>query len=306
MNRPRVETLNINRNLSSDSIWHHGWSSTARSYRCSESGFNFEAPVYRTLKKAHEDALTFGLAVPPRRERKRTARTDDVVEQVVRAIRETPITSQRRLSASLGLSKTTIQRILKENKFRPYRLRILHALLPGDAEVRLNMAELMLQRLDDEEDIFRCESIMFTDEANFNTHGGVNTWNTRFYAAENPNFVAEKPLHSSPSVCAFFGFSWDGIVGPWFFEDENLRPTTVNGSRFLDMLENNLLPHLKASERFQVGELFLMMDGAPPHIWRPVLDWLDEHFPNHAISDLRGILWVPRSPDLTPEGEREG
>ena len=109
MNRPRVETLNINRNLSSDSIWHHGWSSTARSYRCSESGFNFEAPVYRTLKKAHEDALTFGLAVPPRRERKRTARTDDVVEQVVRAIREMPITSQWRLSASLALSKTTIQ-----------------------------------------------------------------------------------------------------------------------------------------------------------------------------------------------------
>ena len=43
-----------------------------------------------------------------------------------------------------------------------------------------------------------------------------------------------------------------------------------------------------------------MMDGAPPHIWRPVLDWFDEHFPSRVISRLRGIQWAPRSPDLTP------
>ena len=129
-----------------------------------------EAPVYRTITRAREDALTFGLADPPRRQRKWTARTDDAVEHVIVAGRENPVTSQRRLSSSLGLSKTTIQRTLKENKLRPYRLRILPAMLPGDTDVRLRMAELMLQRLDDQEDIFRCESIMFTDETTFTIH----------------------------------------------------------------------------------------------------------------------------------------
>lgn len=51
----------------------------------------------RTIKKAHEDALTFGVAVPPRRERKRTTRVDDSGWQVAWAVRETQIMSHDEL-----------------------------------------------------------------------------------------------------------------------------------------------------------------------------------------------------------------
>ena len=63
--------------------------------------------------------------------------------------------------------------------------------------------------------------------------------------------------------------------------------------------EKNLLPRLEVSDQFQVGELLLIKNGAPQHIWCPVRHWLDDHFPNRAVSRVRGILWTPCLPDLT-------
>lgn len=46
---------------------------------------------------------------------------------------------------------------------------------------------------------------------------------------------------------------------------------------------------------------YLQLDGAPIHGTRPVVAWLENHFPNKWIGRRSPVInWPPRSPDLTP------
>jgi hypothetical protein len=87
------------------------------------------------------------------------------------------------------------------------------------------------------------------------------------------------------------GVSVDRIYGPFFFSD------TVNGERYLAMLQNWFKPQLS---RAQKSSIRFMQDGAPPHWARVVRDWLTATFPNRWMG--RGspnMPWPPRSPDLS-------
>ena len=113
-------------------------------------------PSRDAILSAHETALTIGLASAPHSGRNRSARCEENVQRVVTAVMETPKTSQRRLSQQLNLSKSTIQRILKERKFHPYRLRVLHALNEEDYENRLDFAEEIIQMIDQDPECLKC------------------------------------------------------------------------------------------------------------------------------------------------------
>ena len=61
------------------------------------------------------------------------------------------------------------------------------------------------------------------------------------------------------------------LIGPYYFDE------TVNGQRYLDMLQHHLWPQLNEEER---NTIRFMQDGAPPHWSRDVRAWLTEKFPN--------------------------
>lgn len=206
---------------------------------------------------------------------------------------ENPKTSIRRVANIFNVSYSSVQRIMKKQKFHPYKIKIVQELTANDYAARMAFAEEMLDRLSHSQNFLRY--IIFSDEAHFHLHGGVNRHNCRYWSKNNPHWTAEKPLHSPRTTV--WAAIWDGgIIGPIFFD------TNVNGENYLNLLQSHFWPafsNLPNAENF-----FFMQDGAPPHWSIAIRHWLNEKFPNRWIGrgtdrDLN-IKWPARSPDLTP------
>ena len=75
----------------------------------------------------------------------RTARTLGNVDRVREAIIRSPRRSARRHSAELGLSQSTVQKILhKDLAFQPYKIMTVQQLNPRDYHQRLSFCQTML------------------------------------------------------------------------------------------------------------------------------------------------------------------
>lgn len=64
------------------------------------------------------------------------------------------------------------------------------------------------------------------------------------------------------------------------------------------MLEEFVIPEIRR-KRIQIRRLWFQQDGAPPHIARPVMQYLRDNFGERIISRFSAISWPPRSPDLS-------
>jgi len=85
--------------------------------------------------------------------------------------------------------------------------------------------------------------IIFSDEAHFDIKGYVNRQNCRIWGSENPREFQVKPMHLQRVTvwCAL----WVGdVIGPYFFENEDVKAITVTGKRYRTMINNILWPAL--------------------------------------------------------------
>jgi len=69
-------------------------------------------------------------------------------------------------------------KILKQNKFHPYKIHLLQELNEDDFDRCLEFCELMMEKIDAEPDFVY--NIVFSDEAMFQFNGNVNRHNCRF------------------------------------------------------------------------------------------------------------------------------
>lgn len=233
-----------------------------------------------------------------------------VSEEVVAAIRNTVTligegntygeSSVRAIARATEVPKSTVWKTMtKILKLHPYHLHSVHELLPHDPATRLRFAEDFIARVQDNPQWLG--SILWTDEALFTLSGQVNTHNTVIWAANNPHSLIQHPLHSE-TVNVWIGLNSRFIIGPYFFQEVDgngeLRTVTTNGDRYLEMLENFVLPELH--QRNALAETTWMQDGAPAHIYGPVTELLQDEFEDRVISRGFPHSWPPRSPDLTP------
>ncbi|CAF4201607.1 unnamed protein product, partial [Rotaria sordida] len=87
----------------------------------------------------------------------------------------------------------------------------------------------------------------------------------------------------------FYQDKFNGVVGPYFFEDN------VTSQNYVRMLKDTIVPHLQAHPAFQT--VIWQQGGAPPHYGQVVRYLLDDTFLDWI--DRRGtIKWPPHSPDL--------
>ena len=121
--------------------------------------------------------------------------------------------------------------------------------------------------------------------------------NYRVLGTEKPDYWREKPLHDD-KVTVWCALSSVGVIGPFFFESEG-ETTSVNSTRYLDMLRNEFLPSLR-KQRVNMGRVWFQQDGATPHTSGAVLTWLHETFGDRLISYRTNHVWPPHSPDLNP------
>ena len=106
---------------------------------------------------------------------------------------------------------------------------------------------------------------IFSDEAHFELGGYVNKQNCRIGGIENPRAYIEKPTHPK-RVFVWCGFWSRGIIGPFFFENEQGEAVTVDGDRCRAMMNEFLFTKIE----------------------------------DRIISRRADVVWSPRSSDLTP------
>jgi hypothetical protein len=96
---------------------------------------------------------------------------------------------------------------------------------------------------------------LFTDDANFNLSGYVNSQNNRFRSSENPHVPIQLPLHDQ-KVGVWCAVSANHIVGLIFYE------RTLDAQRYINEILNPFFMNLAPAEgRFSS----FMQDGVTPH-----------------------------------------
>lgn len=241
--------------------------------------------IRRWLRKWREDGSVVN--------KKPTGRTPlvntDMNKQRVRAtVTQSPTRSTRQQAQALGMSDRSVRRVLKSIGFHPYKIQLTQIIQPTDKVARSQMANVLLQRKAQVQG-----RLLMTDEAHFHLCGAVNKQNCRYWSGANPRLLHERPLHS-PKVTVWCGVGDVGIVGPYFFEDENGATVTVNGERYRNMLQTFLQPQLQ-----NFPPLWFQQDGATAHTAGATITMLNQMFPGCLISRRGDVEWAPRSPDLT-------
>ncbi|GFX08531.1 putative DD41D transposase [Trichonephila clavipes] len=138
--------------------------------------------------------------------------------------------------------------------------------------------------------------ILFSDEPHFWLNGYVNKQNCRIWSEANPQVYVETSLH--PETLSVWCALWaGGIIGPYFFKNDEGHNVTVNGDRCRAMITNFFFPELNNHD---VQELWFQQDGATCHTARATIDLLKDTFGDRLISRFGPVNWPPRSCDLTP------
>ena len=160
-------------------------------------------------------------------EKPKTLRTPDNIAAVAESMCEAPSTSIHRCSQQLNISETSLRRILhKDLGMTPYKVQLVHELKPIDHPMCFRFAKWACDRLIEDADFGK--KITFSDEAHFDLVRYVNKQNCRIWGTENLHAYIEKPTHSK-RVTAWCGFWSKGIIGSFFFENEQGKAFTVNG-----------------------------------------------------------------------------
>ncbi|GFS93819.1 DUF4817 domain-containing protein [Trichonephila clavipes] len=112
----------------------------------------------------------------------------------------------------------------------------------------------------------------------------------------NPQVYVETPLHPEKVTvwCALWA---GGIIGPYFFKNDEGYNVTVNGDWYRAMITNFFIPELNNHD---VQKLWFQQDGATCHTARATIDLLKDTFGDRLISRFGPVNWPPRSCDLTP------
>ncbi|GFU90629.1 DUF4817 domain-containing protein [Trichonephila clavipes] len=127
-------------------------------------------------------------------------------------------------------------------------------------------------------------------------NGYVNKQNCRVWSEANPQVYVETLLHPE-KLTVWCALCAGGIIGPYFFKNDEGHNVTVNGDRYRAMITNFFIPELNNHD---VQELWFQQDGATCHTARAIIDLLKDTFGDRLISRFGPVNWPPRSCDLTP------
>lgn len=221
--------------------------------------------------------------------RRITVTTPERKAVVEHSIEDHPKISLRRRSQQLQMSVRSLQRVIKDLKFHPYKLRLHQALTPEDHISRRLFCDNMIGATIENPDIL--DNLFMSDESYFYLNGTVNTHNCVYWSRRNPHYNKEIPLHS-PSVLVWSAISSRFIIGPYFFTGK------VNQINYLSMLQDFFIPQL-VSKGIDPQQVWFQQDGAPGHRARSVINFLKDTFPAKLIAKGSNFDWPARSPDLT-------
>ncbi|GFV16897.1 DUF4817 domain-containing protein [Trichonephila clavipes] len=104
-------------------------------------------------------------------------------------------------------------------------------------------------------------------------------------------------LKTSEKLTVWCALWAGGIIGPYFFKNDEGHNVTVNDDRYRAMIVNFFILELNNHD---VQKLWFQQYGATCHTARATIDILKDMFGDRLILRFGPVNWPPRSCDLTP------
>lgn len=223
--------------------------------------------------------------------RPKTATDETTTLNVALELEETPQTSTTSLALNNDISRRSIGRILRKEKYYPYKVRLVQELSEDDYDRRVEFCEQLLEICNNDPNF--ASNIVFSDEASFCLNGTVNRHNCRYWSIRNPHWIQEAHTQHHQKINVWIGIFRNRIIGPFFIDG------TLTGQKYLELLRRQIVPAIEQNREVPLNVWF-QQDGAPPHYERNVCNFLNEIFPYRWIGRRGFIEWPARSPDLNP------
>ncbi|ERL95679.1 hypothetical protein D910_00109, partial [Dendroctonus ponderosae] len=197
---------------------------------------------------------------------------EENVFTVIFSVIENPIVSQNLISNSTNISQSSISRIIKKHHFYPYKIQLCQELYGHDFENRTEFCMWVLDKVAENEKFF--ENVLFSDECTFHNNFLVNRHNFHYYSDTNPSAYRVMKNRNRWSVNVRGGILGQYLIGPYFFEEH------LNGLMFFQFLINHLSILLEKVPFNSRTNMWLQLDGAPPHYHCKVRQFLNANFQN--------------------------
>ena len=219
--------------------------------------------------------------------------TAEQEEMVIDSVLNEPEISTRRISINLGLSQSFVWKTLNREVLHPFHKQAVHNLVAGDAEQRLIFCRWLLEELNRNPRII--SEILWSDESIFTRDGINNFHNNHVWSLENPHAVRVRNFQHRLSINIWCGI-FEGRLLPLL-----VLPHRLNANSYLEILENQVEDMLDNTIPLNLrNRMWFQHDGAPPHVGRNVVRWLNNKFNQRWIGRNGPIHWPARSPDLNP------
>lgn len=248
-----------------------------------------KSTVHRTVSRFEQ---TGSVSDKPRSGRPKSASNEEKSLGVLLNFQENVHSSTRKVAQQVGVSQTSVVRILNEHKYHPYKIKLVQELSDDDFDRRTEYCEEMMHRYLQNDRFFFWTC--FSDEATFQLNGAVNRHNFRYWATENPHWMRDSHTQYPQKLNVWAGILCNQIVGP-FFIDGNLT-----AQKYVALLENQIIPAIREISGQVFDDVWFQQDGAQVHFALIVRNLLNATFPERWIGRRGAIEWPPRSPDMTP------
>ncbi|KAJ8952752.1 hypothetical protein NQ318_008067 [Aromia moschata] len=112
-----------------------------------------------------------------------------------------------------NISKSFVHNVLKRTKFRPFKVKLVHALNEDNFDRRVEFSEDMMARIVD--DLNFPSNIAYSDEATFQLDGTLDRHICRYWADENPHWMRENKSQYPQKLNVWAGILNNRIIGPF-------------------------------------------------------------------------------------------
>lgn len=157
-----------------------------------------KSTVSKTLNRFRE---TGSVKDRPKVGRPVTATSEENSLNVILDVMENPTTSTQQLALAHDISRYSIQKIVKRERFRPCKIHLLQELGEDDFDRRIEFCEVIMDNLG--RNLNFVNNILFSDECTFCLNGEVNRHNCRYWSDENPHWMEQ--VHTQRPQKSMFG-----------------------------------------------------------------------------------------------------
>ena len=223
-----------------------------------------------------------------------TKENEEIVESLILSQEGKPGShkSGREIAKKVGVSRRSVQRIIKKIGVKNFKRHQSVNLPPGVRERRLERSKKLLTRFP----MRKVKLMTFQDEKDFTLEVPTNRQNNRVYSRGKKSDINEERLYhegnkQSKKLMVSCCLSWNGVTPPFFVDPAK---TKVTGNYYTKHLRTQLIP--ACEKLYPENNFIFQQDGATSHTCNVCQAYLKDTLGRGRF--VSKTEWPPKSPDL--------